>query len=430
MRHKETMEKNIKDIQSEKQRDELDKIAKLLVRRDFELSEIREKREKEFEELKGKTKDLEDSRRALMNILNDIEEEKNKAEEEKNKTLAIITNFSDGLLVFDAENKVSLINPPAEVFFQIKAAQIVGKSILELAEIPSFKSLIILLGGALDKIFRKEFVFKNDLILELSTIPIMRDQIKKGTMLILHDVSREKAVEKLKTEFVSLSAHQLRTPLSAIKWTLRMLLDGDLGDITQEQREFLEKTYKSNERMINLINDLLNVARIEEGKYIFKPALTDIELVVESVVNSYQEEVKKRKINLEYKKPERKLPKVTLDVEKMRLAIQNLMDNAVKYTPQGGKVSISLMVKKKEIEFKIKDTGIGISEEQRKRLFTKFFRGVNAVKMETEGSGLGLFIAKNIIEAHKGNLWVESTEGKGSTFYFTLPADVVEKEVE
>ena len=227
----------------------------------------------------------------------------------------------------------------------------------------------------------------------------------------------------MKTEFVSLAAHQLRTPLSAIKWTLRMLLDGDLGKITEEQKDFIEKTYSSNERMINLINDLLDVTRIEEGRRLYKPVLTDFEPICQFVINSYKEEIEKRKLKLEFKKPEKKLPQVMLDVEKIRLVIQNLLDNAARYTPSGGQVTISLKPTKgeKEIEFSIKDTGVGIPKDQQARVFSKFFRGANVMRMATEGSGLGLFITKNIVEAHGGKIWFESEEGKGTTFYFTLP---------
>jgi signal transduction histidine kinase len=224
----------------------------------------------------------------------------------------------------------------------------------------------------------------------------------------------------MKTEFVSISAHQLRTPLSAIKWTLKMFLDGDLGELTKEQREFLEKTYQSNERMISLINDLLNVTRIEEGRYLYRVVLTDIVKICQSITDSYKEEIKKRNLKMVFHKP-KKLPMVKVDVEKISLAIQNLIENSIRYTPAGGEIEIFLKEKKNEIEFSIKDTGIGIPKDQQHRVFTKFFRAPNATKMATEGSGLGLFITKNVVEAHGGKIWFESEEGKGTTFYFTLP---------
>ena len=405
----------------EKEIAELDRIAKMLVRRDFELSEIREKREAELQELGEKTKELEESRTALMNMLEDVEEERGRAEEEKNKTLAVITNFADGLLVFDKEGKLSLINPQAEDFFDVKSRDIVDRPILELSTFPTVEPIVRIAGKEIKGVFRKEVQIREDLVLEVSTIPIMREEEKLGTLIILHDITREKTIERMKTEFVSLAAHQLRTPLSAIKWTLRMLLDGDLGKITEEQKDFIEKTYKSNERMITLINDLLDVTRIEEGRYLYKPVLADVEPIVQFVTNSYQEEIKKKKIRFEFKKPEEGLPKIKLDVEKIRLAIDNLIENAIRYTPAYGKVMVSLEHKKGGIEFSVKDTGVGIPKDQQGRIFTKFFRAANVMRMATEGTGLGLFITKNIIEAHGGKIWFESEEGKGTTFYFAIP---------
>lgn len=374
-------------------------------------------------DIKKKENELKDAQTALLNMLEDTEMAKEKVEEEKNKTLAIINNFADGLLVFDKENKLSLINPQAEIFFDVKARDIISRPILELSTFPTIEPIVTLVGKEIGGGFRKEVQIKENLTLEVSTIPIMRGEEKINTLIILHDVTREKMIEKMKTEFVSISAHQLRTPLSAIKWTLRMLLDGDLGEISPEQRNFLEKTYWSNERMITLINDLLDVTRIEEGRYLYKPILADFEPIVQFVINSYKEEFEKKKLEIRFNKPEKKLPRAVVDVEKIRLVIENLLDNAVRYTPPGGRVTISLryVEKEKEIEFSIKDTGVGIPGDQQERVFTKFFRGVNVMRMETEGTGLGLFISKNIIEAHGGKIWFESEEGEGTTFYFTLP---------
>jgi PAS domain S-box-containing protein len=356
-----------------------------------------------------------------MNILEDIDEAREKAEEERDKTQTIISNLADGLLVFDGESKLSLINPQAEKFLKTEGEKIIGRSIGELTSLLGFKKLVKFLGKEIKEVFRHKLSISKDLVLEVSTIPIMSGKEKLGALIILHDITREKIIEGMKTEFVSLAAHQLRTPLSAIKWTLRMLLDGDLGKITKEQKEFIEKTYQSNERMISLINDLLNVTRIEEGRYLYKPTFTQMENIVQLVTDSFKEIIKKRKINFTFKKPEKRSPKVKVDIEKIRLTINNLLDNAIRYTPVGGKVTVSLKYGKKEIELSVKDSGVGIPKEQQERIFTKFFRGANVIRMATEGTGLGLFIAKNIIEAHGGKIWFESEEGKGSTFYFTLP---------
>jgi signal transduction histidine kinase len=225
----------------------------------------------------------------------------------------------------------------------------------------------------------------------------------------------------MKTEFVSIAAHQLRTPLSAIKWTLRMVLDGDTGELNSEQKELLEKTYVSNERMISLINDLLNVSRIEEGRFLYKQELVNLEDVISIVIDSSQELLKMKKMKLTFEKPKESLPQVSADREKMELAVQNLLENAVKYTPEGGKIDISLEKDNDNIIFKIKDTGVGIPDDQHERIFTKFFRGDNVIRMETEGSGLGLYTTRNIIDAHKGKIWFDSKEGEGTIFTFTIP---------
>lgn len=366
-------------------------------------------------------KNLKDTQASLLNMLEDVEDAKRRAEEEKDKTLTVIANLADGLLVFDKENKISLINLQTEKYLKINKESVMGKSVSELGGFPSFKPLLDLVGEDIKGVFRKEVKIEENLDLEISTAFLASREEGLGSLVILHDVTREKIVERMKTEFVTLAAHQLRTPLSAIKWALGMMLDGDLGEITQEQKSFIEKTYKSNERMIVLINDLLDVTRIEEGRYLFRPVLTQFDSIVEFVVNSSKEEAQRKNISLEFKKNPKPLPKVMLDVEKIRLVIQNFIENAIRYTPSGGKIIISLKVGGKEIEFSINDTGVGIPQDQRARVFSKFFRASNVIRMETEGSGLGLFIAKNIIEAHGGKTRFESEEGKGTTFYFTLP---------
>jgi PAS domain S-box-containing protein len=388
--------------------------------------EIREKMGElklKTEELEIKTKELENSRRALMNISEDAEAARIEAIEERDKTLAIIQNFADGLMVLDKEGKVLLVNPMFEQLLKIKRSEIEGKSIKDLRERAFLKKAIdiIFKREKIVKVKREEFSPFPEKTYELTTVPLIREKEKIGHLAIFHDISREKLIEKMKTEFVSFSAHQLRTPLSAIKWSLKMFLDGDLGKITKEQKSFISKTYEANEKMIELINDLLDVTRIEEGRYIFKPEFLQLEEIIQKVVKSLKGEIEKKEIKFKLEKPKEKLPKIKMDEEKIALAFQNLLENAIIYTPRGGKVKVSIKKLKNEVEISVKDNGIGIPKGQQKRVFSKFFRASNAMKMETRGTGLGLYITKNIIEAHGGKIWFESEEGRGSTFYFRLP---------
>jgi len=375
------------------------------------------------ERIRERTEELIKSREALLNILSDAEEAREIAEIERDKTLTMFENFPEGLMFFNNENKTALINPQINSFFNVNKEKLIGKGIKDLEKISSLSSLVAILGEKLSPVYKKELEITENLILEISVLPIISLAGEKiGTLVLLRNITREKIVEKLKTEFVTISAHQLRTPLSAIKWTIRMLLDGDVGKLTDEQTEFLKKAYQSNERMVNLVNDLLNVTRIEEGRYLYNPEELDMIELIEKTIIPLKEIAERKNLKFEFLKPKEKEIKVRVDKEKISLAISNLVDNAINYTKEG-KISIQFEYdsKDKQVKFSVKDTGIGISEEQQKRLFSKFFRGINAIKAETEGTGLGLFIAKNIIEAHGGRIWFESEEGKGTTFYFTLP---------
>jgi len=361
-----------------------------------------------------------------MNILEDVQNAQKKAEEEKNKTLAIITNFTDGLLVFDKKNKLSLINPQAQNFLGISSKKIIGKSISELTGFSALNSLFKTFEGAnknAKKVFRKEFSLKKDSILEISTLPIIREKEKLGFLIILHDITREKIIEKAKSDFVSLAAHQLRMPLSGIKWGISMLLEEDFGKLSKEQKDTLRKIYYANERIVALTNDLLNVIKIEEGKLLYNLTKKDIVEITKKTIDILEEIIQERGIKIEFL-VEKKIPKVKVDEEKISFCIQNLIENAIIYNIPKGNVKIILKYDeiKKEVLFSVRDTGIGVLKEEQKKLFTKFFRGSLALKKETVGSGLGLFVAKNIIEAHGGKIWFES-EGKekGSTFYFSLP---------
>lgn len=357
---------------------------------------------------------------ALLNILEDTEEARQRAETEKNTTQAIITSFSDSLFLFDRQQTLVLMNPQAEKFFGVAQDQVLGRSLGQLAERPELVSLVSFLGEKIAPVSRKEFYLSDNFVLEVSVIPTLASAQNSGQLVVLHDVSREKTIERLKSEFVSLAAHQLRTPLSAIKWSLRLLLDGDLGKVTKDQKEILKKAYESNERMISLINDLLSLSRIEEGKYLLRPVPLDLAKVCQEAVEALREHFRRKKIHLSFTAARGRWS-VLGEEEKLKLAIQNLLDNALKYTEKDGRVSLSLKRAKKNIRVEVQDNGIGINPIEQNRVFSKFFRAKEAVLAEPSGTGLGLYMVKNIIESHRGQIGFESVPGRGTTFFFTLP---------
>ena len=224
---------------------------------------------------------------------------------------------------------------------------------------------------------------------------------------------------KMKVEFISIASHQLRTPLSAIRWMINLLTDGQLGGLNEQQANYISLIKENNERMVKLINDLLDVSRIEMEKYIIEPKQINIFVSLQKIINDFALVAKANNIKITLEAPET-LPNIYAD-EKINLVIQNLIDNAIKYTENKGEISVKVETNKKFITVAIKDNGVGIPETQQKFIFQKFFRSDNIMKHQTIGTGLGLFIAKVMIEKNKGRIWFESREGEGTTFYFTLP---------
>ncbi|HLC49153.1 MAG TPA: HAMP domain-containing sensor histidine kinase [Candidatus Andersenbacteria bacterium] len=228
-------------------------------------------------------------------------------------------------------------------------------------------------------------------------------------------------LDKVKTEFISVAAHQLRTPLTAIKWIFSLLTDEDSANLTTEQRGLIMKGNESNERMIALINDMLAVTRIESGKVQYHFKLIHIEELIDSVILDFTGLAHKRNVNLSFEKPPTQLPYINADQEKIRSVIQNLIENAITYTKDGGHVVLRAEREQDILKVSIQDDGIGIPKQQQSSIFNKYFRADNATRVQTDGSGLGLFITKKAIEKHGGTINFKSILDKGSIFYFTLP---------
>jgi len=334
---------------------------------------------------------------------------------------AIIQHHADGILVFNRKGVLSLLNPKAEKLLKVKASSVIGTPLLRLTSFPQLHSLIELLGANIREVSRIDTTLPANRIAEVTSIPMLHKNDRIGSIVILHDVTREKAVEEMKTEFVMIAAHRLRTPISAVKWALKLLLEGDMGKLSAKQKKIIEQAYAANERTVKLINTLLNITKIEEGKYLSRLVLSDIEEVIEGALQNYQDAFKQRKIKTVFQRSQESLPRIMVDRGMMNIALGNLLDNAAHYTLPGGTVTITITGSRQSVVVQITDTGIGIPAHQHEEVFTKFFRGDNASQVYTDGTGLGLFIAKEIIEAHEGKIWFESSSRTGTTFYVSLP---------
>jgi len=352
--------------------------------------------------------------------------------EERNKISSLLANFVDPIIVLDRDGRISLINPASEKMLGLDK-NMLGEKISNKNNfsIDNFKNVIKheyqvkkILQMEAEKVMTEETDFKinnQEVSYKIITAPVTSKENEfLGTMKIFYDLTRENMIDRLKTEFISIAAHQLRTPLSAIKWVIKMILDGDAGKLNKEQKDLLNKGYKSNERVINLVNDLLNVSRIEEGRFGYSFANCNFQDILNIVVENAERMIAKNHLKFSLNKPD-KLPTVFLDKDRVTLALQNLLDNAVKYTPEYGKIELNVENLGKELRVSVKDNGMGIPESDQAKLFSKFFRAANVIRSETEGTGLGLFITRNIIERHGGKIKVESHEGKGTTISFNMP---------
>lgn len=256
------------------------------------------------------------------------------------------------------------------------------------------------------------------------------DEIGQFGVVFNSMVQNLRELDKLKSDFISVAAHQLRTPLSGVKWVLKLLLDGDLGAINEDQKGMLKRGYETNEKMIQLVNDLLNVSRIENGKFGYKFEKNDFMKLLSTLIENTVLPSKERNIEVRLENRAGTIPEFMFDPEKLLIALQNIVDNAMKYTLPGGNVTIVVERQGDYIEVKVTDTGVGIPKADIAKLFSKFFRAANVIHLQTDGSGLGLFIVKSIIMRHGGQIWVDSIEGKGTTFTVVVPviAELLPKE--
>ena len=244
-----------------------------------------------------------------------------------------------------------------------------------------------------------------------------------GCIAVLKDITEEREAERVKDRFLSVSAHQLRTPLSGMRWSIEMLLSGDLGGIPDEAMEMLERIYANNTRMIVLVDDLLDVSRINEGNYVEEPESTDIVALVAEVVSNMRSEAEDKRVRLSYGSPEVPFPKVMAVPKRLYEAIENLVSNAIKYTEADKGVTVSLATSDGIATLSVKDEGIGIPAREQEKIFSKFFRASNAMRKSTEGSGLGLSVVKSFVEEIGGSVRFESEEGRGTTFLVEIPIE-------
>ncbi len=392
---------------------------------------------------------------AYETLENKVLERTKSLEMARAKEEAILLSIGDGLLVTDEKGDIILINKTAEKLLGKKSKEVVGKTFSEVMPLEDDKGgsiflerhpVSIALSGSADITSRLTYYYarKDKTRFPVASIatPVILDKEVIGTIKVFRDITSEREIDKAKTEFVSLASHQLRTPLTSVAWYTEMLIKGS-DTFSASQRKYLEEIYQGNKRMVELVNTLLDVSRIELGTFRAVPKATDIVALAESVVDEQKQNIKEREIDI-IKKFSKGQSVFFIDPKLLHIVFQNLITNAVKYTPIGGKIEFTVSFEsKKTILIKVSDTGYGIPKNQQKKIFTKLFRADNARDKDTSGTGLGLYIVKSIVENSGGKIWFESPtqelfqgartkknkeEFPGATFYVVLTLDTEKRE--
>ncbi|MBD3300454.1 MAG: PAS domain S-box protein [Candidatus Moranbacteria bacterium] len=407
------------------------------VKKITKLIEAQERLNQYFKKIKQKNSTLEKTKKAMLNLLEDIQEEKRKTTEEKDKVSAILENIADGVFVVDRQFRIILFNRRAQAISGFKEEEVRGveyQKVLEFVkekeeEIPdivreAFHKGEIVKGPRNLLVKTKQ---KKRVPVSYSASPIKNHKGKViGCVSIFRDVTEERMIDRTKTEFVSLASHQLKTPLSIINWYLELLISEDAGRLNKEQNKYLKEVEQSSQRMVALVNSLLNVSRIEMGTLAVDPEPVDLKEIILDVIKQLEIKIKEKKHKVTTKFDD-KIDKIKLDKQLIQIVLMNLVSNAIKYTPEKGRIRIATEAKADEVLIKVKDNGYGIPKNQKQKIFHKLFRANNVKKKETDGTGLGLYIVKSIVEESGGKIWFESKVNQGTTFIISIAKSGMKK---
>ncbi len=383
--------------------------------------------------LEQKINDLSQTEGAMINILEDSRELEEILEKERDSIKTVISSMGEGLIVIDKDYKVIFLNPIAEKVLETSLAEAKGRNIKTIApvykgdqrlkdeELPAFK--MFQTGEAVKIELEDNFYYQ---LASGKKIPItlvdapLKDNGITGAVIVFRDITEEKKLEEAKSNFLSVASHQLRTPLTAIRWYAEMLSAGDAGKLKKQQKEFVGEIYGSVLKMIEMINTFLVLSRIESGRTKNEPIEINLAKFTEEIIHDFKPLIEGKNLKVQLAVDDN-LPIVVSDKIMLRQVIANLLSNGINYANNKGEILMGIKAKGKEIIYSVKDNGIGIPENQKDKIFERFFRAGNAQLKVPSGTGLGLSLVKQVVELWKGKIWFESQEGKGTIFYFTIP---------
>ena len=389
-------------------------------------------------------KDLENAKIAAQNVYEDLQVEAETLAEAKAKEEAILSSIADGFIALDKSGKVIFMNKTAEKMLGYTSTESMGKLWHEILHREDEKGNPLLpMEGAIQEALSRAATTTTTITTSIyylrkdgtkfpvsrTVSPIVLGGKVIGAINIFRDITREKEIDRAKTEFVSLASHQLRTPTTAVKWYSEMLRDEEVGVLNEKQKEYLKEINHGNQRMIDLVNTLLSVSRIELGTFAVQPGPVNIASIADDVLKELQSQINEKRLEVS-REYENDIPNIESDQKLIRIVFQNLLSNSVEYTAPDGKISVRIKKNNQGVHIEVYDNGLGIPESAQSKIYTKFFRADNAHTVKPDGTGLGLYITKSIVEALGGTISFESKEGEGTNFSVDLPSrDTVEKEI-
>jgi two-component system NtrC family sensor kinase len=336
------------------------------------------------------------------------------SENERSKLDVTINNIQDGIILLDEDNKIILLNPAVRKIFGLGLGDLIGKPVLEVITHNDFTALLTSIQQD-NPLKTQEVVFEDGRVFNYQYTPIP----EIGSVITLEDISHLKMLDRLKSEFIHTISHDLRSPLTAIMGYIELL--DRVGPLNDQQKQFVRHVQNSAQNITALVNDLLDLGRIEAGFDTRKDEVS-LEQVVQFTLENLGRQISDKKLDFNVNiDPD--LPVIRGNPIRLRQMVDNLLVNAVKYTPEAGKITVHLRREDSQVIFEVEDTGVGIPATDQPHIFEKFYRASNAPK-GTPGTGLGLAIVRSIVENHQGRIWVQSNVGTGTKFVVVLPASI------